>query len=194
MIKTFKKLVIVFSSFFCCISVNAASFNKYAPKLLQFEGAGYGIHKPVWGDKEFTKTEALTILKKEFWDKYHGNSFVSQEVAEVFIDQLINAGAGKNNVNIKAFEAIIGVPQDGVLSREDVNRANSFYFSDQIVNPYVKYRVYYYSSRSNKKYQSGWIKRAKSFLMHVNDFIFSINEIDVSEELEKSFASFIRNN
>ncbi len=193
MIKTFKKLVIVFSSFFCCISANAASFDKYAPKLLKFEGAGFGIHKPVWGEKDFTKTEALAILKKEFWDKYHGNSFASQEVAEVFIDQLINAGSGKNNVHIKAFEAIIGVPQDGVLSIDDVKRANSFYFSDQIVNPYVKYRVYFYNSRSNKKYQSGWIKRAKSFLVHVNDFIFSINEIDVSDELENNFATLIQN-
>lgn len=53
-------LIISILSFISVIYDNrAASFQKYAPKLLKFEGKGYGIHQPIWGNKIFTKEEAL---------------------------------------------------------------------------------------------------------------------------------------
>lgn len=162
--RTVALLFFILFSFFT-FSVSAASFSKYAPKLLRFEGAGYGIHKPIYGDKDFSKSEALRIMRNNYWNRFHGDKFASQEVAEVLIDHLINAGSGKNGENIKAFEAIIGVKQDGILSIEDVERANSFYFPEQIVNPYVKYRVLYYKSRREADLYPGWITRAKSFLI-----------------------------
>lgn len=162
----FSLLAISVLSFVCVIFVNnAASFNKYAPKLLKFEGEGYGIHKPIWGDRIFTKEEALKIHRHYYWNRYHGNSFKSQDVAEVFIDHLINAGEGANKMNIKAFEKIIGVSQDGVLSKEDVLVANEFEYPEEIVNPYVEYRLRYYRTRKDAKKNPGWFKRAKSFRM-----------------------------
>lgn len=153
-------------SFICVIFINqGASFNKYAPKLLKFEGEGYGIHKPIWGNKIFTKSEALYIHRHYYWDRYYGNRFTSQEVAEVLIDHLINAGVGKDNRNIIAFEKIIGVQQDGILSLEDVNVANSFEHPEDIVNPYVEYRLRYYRTRKDARINKGWFKRAKSFYM-----------------------------
>lgn len=146
---------------------NAASFNKYAPKLLKFEGQGYGIHKPIWGERMFTKEEALQIHKHYYWNRYHGNSFKSQQVAEVLIDHLINAGQGRNLINIKAFEKIIGVEQDGVLSLQDIEVANSFEHPEEIVNPYVEHRLRYYRTRKDAKKNPGWFKRAKSFYMEV---------------------------
>ncbi len=150
----------------CVIYVNqAASFNKYAPKLLKFEGEGYGIHKPIWGDKIFTKEEALYIHRHHYWNRFLGNHFKSQEVAEVLIDHLINAGVGRENQNIKAFEKVIGVPQNGVLTMSDVKAANDFEYPEDIVNPYVEYRLRYYRSRKDAKVNKGWFKRAKSFYM-----------------------------
>lgn len=143
--------------------INAASFNKYAPKLLKFEGQGYGIHKPIWGERMFTKEEALQIHKHYYWNRYHGNSFKSQQVAEVLIDHLINAGQGRNLINIKAFEKIIGVEQDGVLSLQDIEVANNFEHPEEIVNPYVEHRLRYYRTRKDAKKYPGWFKRAKSF-------------------------------
>lgn len=151
-------------SFVAVIYTNqAASFNKYAPKLLKFEGEGYGIHKPIWGEKVFTKKEALYIHRHHYWNRYHGNWFASQEVAEVFIDHLINAGEGKEGRNIKAFERIIGVRTDGVLTRSDIAVANSFEDPSAIVNPYVNYRLSYYRTRKEAGKYPGWVKRAKSF-------------------------------
>lgn len=167
--------------------VFAASFSKYAPKLLRFEGAGYGIHKPIWGDKAFSKTEALRIMRDNYWNRFHGDKFTSQEVAEVLIDHLINAGPGKNAENIKAFEAIIGVNQDGVLSVEDVERANSFYFPEQIVNPYVKYRVLYYKSRPDAHLYPGWIVRAKSFLINSTTTNLKVKEVYLPPSIEQRF-------
>ena len=148
---------------FMTVSSNAASFEKYFVKLIKFEGKGYGINKKVWGKKNFTKAEAARIHRKHYWNKYHGDLFKSQEVAEILIDQLITSGEGLNRVNIRAFEAIIGVPQDGRLTIEDVEIANSFFQCEYIVNPYMNYRLHYYGSRKNAGKYPGWIKRAKAF-------------------------------
>ncbi|UTA70128.1 glycosyl hydrolase 108 family protein [Emticicia sp. 21SJ11W-3] len=145
------------------ITSEAASFEKYFQKLIRFEGKGYGINKRVWGKKTFTKAEAFKIHRKHYWNKYHGNLFKSQEVAEILIDQIITAGEGVNRVNIRAFEAIIGAPQDGRLSIEDVELANSFFQCEYIVNPYMNYRLHYYGSRKNASRYPGWTKRAKAF-------------------------------
>ncbi len=166
----FTLLVISLLSVICVVFVNqAASFNKYAPKLLKFEGEGYGIHKPIWGDKIFTKDEALYIHRHHYWNRFLGNHFKSQEVAEVLIDHLINAGEGRENRNIKAFEKIIGVPQNGVLTMSDVKAANDFEYPEDIVNPYVEYRLRYYRSRKDAKVNKGWFKRAKSFYMQESE-------------------------
>ncbi|CAH0995233.1 hypothetical protein EMA8858_01353 [Emticicia aquatica] len=159
-------LAISILSFICVTFVNqAASFNKYAPKLLRFEGKGYGIHKPIWGDKIFSKEEALYIHRHHYWNRFLGNQFKSQEVAEVLIDHLINAGVGVDNKNIVAFEKIIGVPQNGVLTQSDIDVANSFEYPEDIVNPYVEYRLRYYRTRKDAKKYKGWFSRAKSFYM-----------------------------
>lgn len=175
------------SSFIYCFNVNAASFDKYAPKLLKFEGIGYGIHKPIWGEKEFSRAEALRIHRENYWNRYHGDLFKSQAVAEVFIDHIINSGTGKNNANIKAFEAIIGVQQDGILSEADVRRANSFYFSEQIVNQYVKYRVLFYKTRSQIASNPGWITRAKSFMITNAYGTVSLKDISLPDSIERNY-------
>ncbi|MGR3809692.1 glycosyl hydrolase 108 family protein [Jiulongibacter sp. NS-SX5] len=179
--------MISISSLIFCLNVNAASFEKYAPKLLFFEGAGFGIHKPIWGEKDFTKSEALRIHRQHYWDRYHGDLFKSQEVAEVLIDHIINAGPGRNGANIKAFEAIIGVKQDGILSVNDVKRANSFYFAEQIVNPYVKYRVLYYKTRSHVAENPGWLTRAKSFLMKNAYGNIALTDVSLPDSIERKF-------
>ena len=179
--------ILTVSSLFFCINVNAASFEEYAPKLLHFEGVGYGIHKPIWGDKDFTKSEALRIHRQQYWNSFHGDLFKSQEVAEVFIDHIINAGQGRNNANIKAFEAIIGAEQDGILTVDDVKRANSFYFAEQIVNPYVKYRVLYYKTRSHIGENPGWIIRAKTFMMNNAFGFIALTDVSLPDSIERKF-------
>ncbi len=185
--RRFVVLLFTLSSLFFSFKVYPASFEKYAPKLLRFEGVGYGIHKPVWGEKEFSKYEALKILKNEYWNRYHGDLFTSQEVAEVFIDHLINAGAGKNAQNIRAFEAIIGAKEDGIWTVEDVKRANNFYFPEQIVNPYVKYRMLYYKSRPNAAANPGWATRAKAFMMKSNYGALQMKDIIIPDSIERRF-------
>ncbi|WP_394990878.1 hypothetical protein [Emticicia sp.] len=183
----FSLLAISILSFICVIFINqGASFNKYAPKLLKFEGEGYGIHKPIWGDKIFTKSEALYIHRHYYWDRYYGNRFTSQEVAEVLIDHLINAGEGRENKNIVAFEKIIGVKQDGNLSIEDIKIANSFEHPEDIVNPYVEYRLRYYRTRKDARSNRGWFKRAKSFYIEKSNDEEEVNIVEDYIVLPKS--------
>nr|WP_299416425.1 glycosyl hydrolase 108 family protein [uncultured Emticicia sp.] len=180
--KFFTTLIFIFS--FQLLS--AASFDKYFPKLIKFEGIGYGIHQPIWGNKSFSKNEAYQIYKIHYWNKYNASMFKSQGVAEVLIDQIINAGVGKECVNIKAFEAIIGVKQDGYLSLSDIKKANSFISPDQIINPFVNYRLHYYNSRTNAKKYRGWIIRAKSFYRKTKEGILLANYLILPNILIKS--------
>ncbi|CAH0995234.1 hypothetical protein EMA8858_01354 [Emticicia aquatica] len=166
--------------------LQAASFEKYFPKLIKFEGIGFGIHKPIWGDKNFSKNDAFTIYKKHYWDKYHASNFTNQGVAEVLIDQLINAGEGKESVHIRAFEAIIGVKQDGFLSLADIKVANAFVFPEQIINPFVNYRLYFYTTRKNFTKNSGWSKRAKSFMITDEEGNFLANHLILPQILIKT--------
>lgn len=163
-----------------------ASFSAYAPKLLRFEGKGYGIDKPVWGYRSFTRTEALRIHKHHYWNRYYGDLFDNQAVAEVFIDHLINAGDGRTKQNIKAFEKIIGADVDGVISREDVYLANTLASQQWIVNQYVDYRVSYYKSLKSKKYEAGWLKRARSFrVFEDQDDLQDSLEFDLIEDIQE---------
>jgi|GEM_PF-817174 len=179
--------LVALCSLFCSVGLQAASFDAYVPKLLYFEGKGYGIHKGVWGDRSFSKKQALEILRVEYWNRYHGDLFKNQKVAEVLIDHLINAGEGRSGEHIKAFEAIIGVKQDGVLSKKDVERANSFYFAEQVVNPFVKYRVLYYQSLRKSAEYPGWVKRASSFFMKNTALHASIHEVSLPKDLERRY-------
>ncbi len=164
-------------------SNTGASFRAYAPKLLKFEGKGFGIHKPIWGNRTFSKSEALSIHRHKYWNRYHGDLFDNQAVAEVLIDHLINAGDGRSKQNIKAFEKIIGTVTDGTLSQEDIYLANTMEDPSLIVNQYVDYRETYYRSLKNKKYQAGWLKRANSFRILEEESIFSsITQQDILEE------------
>lgn len=178
-----KWLILVLLSF----SASAASFEKYVPKLLKFEGTGYGIHKPLWGDRNFTRQEAVDIYRREYWNKYHGNHIKSQDLAEVLIDHLINAGEGREGINIKAFEAILGVEQDGKLSRADIRAANAYPYPDELVNSFVKYRVLYYRSRKLAYKYPGWEKRARSFFINTEDNDLSLADYELPAELEEKF-------
>lgn len=159
----FLKLLVVLVIFPTLL--HAASFEKYAPKLLKFEGAGYGIHKPVWGDREFTKKEALEIFRKHYWNRFYGDYFKSQDLAEVIIDHLINAGEGHSGRNVKSIQAILGVKQTGKLSLSDIITANKHPNPNELVNALVKYRVLYYRGLSNFATYPGWETRARSFFI-----------------------------
>ena len=189
MIKKMRLLIsvglLIFVGVFLPKPTLGASFDAYFSKLMHFEGNGFGIDKPTWGNRKFSKNEAYRIHKTQYWNRFHGNLFTSQEVAEVLIDHLINAGEGKNHINIKAFEAIIGVPQDGILSVKDVEAANNFLFYEQIVNPYVNYRLHYYRSRPNFTKYPGWAVRAKTFYYLQSDGTITSDALILPKELEK---------
>jgi lysozyme family protein len=180
------RLVLVF--LFFPFLAQAASFSKYAPKLLRFEGAGYGIHKPVWGDRPFSKQEALEIYRINYWNKYHGNHFKSQALAEVVIDHFINAGHGKDYANVKAFQAILGVEQTGKLTRADIQVANEHPNPEELVNSFVKYRVLYYRSRKLAYKYPGWEKRARSFFISTEETDLKVTDYILPEVLEEQFG------
>ncbi len=180
------RLVLVF--LFFPFLTNAASFAKYAPKLLRFEGAGYGIHKPLWGDKEFTKKQALEIYRIKYWNKYHGNHFKSQDLAEVVIDHFINAGHGKDFMNVKAFQAILGVEQTGKLTIANIRVANEHPNPEELVNAFVKYRVLYYRSRKLAFKYPGWEKRARSFFIPSVEEELKVSDYLLPAEIEEQFA------
>lgn len=179
------RLVLVF--IFLPFLTTAASFDKYVIKLLKFEGKGYGIHRPLHGDKEFTREEAIEIYRADYWNKYHGNRFKSQALAEVVIDHFINAGHGKDFMNIKAFQAILGVEQTGKLTVANIRVANEHPNPEELVNAFVRYRVLYYRSRKLAYKYPGWEKRARSFFISSEENAANVSHYTLPEEWEERF-------
>ena len=180
------RLVIIF--LFFPIFSHAASFEKYAQKLLKFEGKGYGIHKPVWGDREFTKKEALDIYRKHYWNRYYGDFFKSQELAEVIIDHFINAGEGNDLRNVKSIQAILGVKQTGQLSLDDVIKINSHPRPLELVNALVKYRILYYRGLKNFSEYPGWEARARSFFIDSDETKPNVSDYKLPSHIESRYG------
>ena len=121
-----------------------ASFDKYVPRLKQWEG-GYGNHpndsggptmcgvtiatfrqfygqdKTVADLQKMTNEQWRRIMKGGFWDKCWGDQIKSQAVAEIFVDWCINSGPGM----IKKVQAILNVAQDGIVGPKTVAAINA---------------------------------------------------------------------
>lgn len=163
-----------------------ASFDKYAPKLKQWEG-GFGNHPNDTGgatmcgvtlatfrqyygeDKTVADLRAMTeaqwrhIMKGGFWDKCWADQIRSQAVAEIIVDWCVNSGVGM----LKRVQGIVGVRQDGVMGPKTLAAINAC--RAQILHFNIKAaRAAYYETivrnrPANMTFYDGWLNRLASF-------------------------------
>lgn len=127
-----------------------ASVNILAPFILKWEGGfvnhpndpggatNKGVTISVWkeqgydkdGDKDIdvadlkllTVTDATTILKKNYWDRWQGDKIKSQAVANTLVDWVWCSGAW----GIKIPQKILGVKDDGIVGDKTILALNKF--------------------------------------------------------------------
>lgn len=163
-----------------------ASFDKYAPKLKQWEG-GFGNHPNDTGgatmcgvtlatfrqyygeDKTVADLRAMTeaqwrhIMKGGFWDKCWADQIRSQAVAEIIVDWCVNSGIGM----IKKVQGIVGTRQDGVMGPKTLAAINAA--KAQLLHFNIKAaRAAYYETivrnrPANMTFYDGWLNRLASF-------------------------------
>lgn len=163
-----------------------ANFDKYAPKLKQFEGgfvndpadpggctmAGvtlstfrvyYGEDKTAYDLKRMTDEQWSHIMKSGYWDRMRADDIKNQSVAELCVDWLINSGSGK----IKTIQSILGCKADGIVGVSTIAALNGG--SQQRVHYLIKQaRIKFYcdlvAGRSSYLvFFDGWINRIASF-------------------------------
>lgn len=103
----------------------------------------------------------LTILSKEYWDRWKADLIFNQSVANILVDWVW--GSGVNGIKIP--QKLLGVTADGIVGPKTIEALNKFnpeVIFDEIVVARIEF---YYSiverTPSQKKFLNGWINRTK---------------------------------
>jgi len=174
-----------------------ANFNTYIPKLERAEGGwsdhpndvptnrGITIHtfKKFGHDlnndgiidkadlKLLGRDLALSIYKKEYWNRIYGDHILDQDVAETYMDMAVNAGLKRATILLQ--EELNGqgynLQIDGVIGEKTLNALNNPSTNqNQLFNDYNEAREGFYQrlADGNHKYMpflKGWLNRVASF-------------------------------
>lgn len=166
-----------------------ANFDKYAPRLLKWEGgyvddpsdpggatckgvtlsayrARYGSHRTKDDLRGISDGQWRAIMKGDYWDKCKGDLIVNQSVAEIFVDWCINSGAAI----IKKVQALVGAKADGIVGPKTIAAINAADQKKLHADIKSARREYFESvvrkRPSSKIYLKGWLNR-------LADFVFS---------------------
>jgi lysozyme family protein len=169
-----------------------ASFDIFLPMLLRFEG-GYvddptdpggetnkgitmstfqqcshellGIDPTSGNLRTMTDAQAGLIYKALYWNKIQGDSFASQDLANIVCDFLVNAGTHAtkllqqvlNNMGAKVVE-------DGTIGPASLQALAGF-DQVQVYRQYKQGRISYYQALGQKypQFVQGWLNRVNSF-------------------------------
>jgi lysozyme family protein len=124
------------------------------------------------GNGRITKNDLrLTVLqdvkpiyKHCYWDAVKADSIKNQAVAELYVDFIINSGAGYKNQNIKAIQKLVGVKVDGKIGTKTLKAINDFP-PKKLYNLLYKYRINYYYSIAHgtqRTFLRGWLNRLQT--------------------------------
>lgn len=162
-----------------------ASFQKYIPTLLKWEGGWsdnkkdkggatnkgvclatfrqfYGSHRTKEDLRNITD-EQWEFIMKTYWDMCKGDEIRNQSIAELFVDWHINAGINA----IKAFQRTCKLDADGIVGPKTLAVLNSP--NEEVIFARMKEarELYYYNitraNPSQKVFLNGWLARTRSF-------------------------------
>jgi len=111
-----------------------------------------------------TKEDAIHVLKKYYWDRWHADEINNQKAADILVDWLWCSGKW----GIVIPQRILGVIPDGIVGPvtiKRVNSVNSFRFHMQIYNARVAFILNIIKrDPSQKRFERGWFNRLNDFL------------------------------
>ena len=111
-----------------------------------------------------TPADAMLVLEKCYWDRWHADEIKNQKVADILVDWLWCSG--KWGIIIP--QRILGVPADGIVgpvTLKAVNRANPYQFLIQIYNSRVAFILNIIKNDpSQSRFERGWFNRLNAYL------------------------------
>ncbi len=169
-----------------------ASFDVFLPIVLRFEG-GYsddptdpggetnkGItmatfqncsHELLGLDPNSSNLKALTdaqaglIYKALYWNKLQGDSFASQDLANMVCDFYVNAGTNASKLLQHVLNTMgASVVEDGAIGPASLQALAGF-DQVQVYRQYKRGRIAYYQALGQKypQFLQGWLNRVNSF-------------------------------
>lgn len=120
--------------------------------------------------KMITEADAISIMKKNYWDRWKADGIKSQAIANTLVDWVWGSGAW----GIKIPQRILGVADDGIVGPKTIEALNRqdpakfleklylarFNFLDGIVA----------SNPSQKRFIKGWKNRMNDLIRHNRSF------------------------
>jgi len=111
-----------------------------------------------------TEDDAIRILKKYYWDRWHADDINNQKVAEILVDWLWCSGKW----GIVIPQRILGVNADGdvgPVTIQKVNSVNSYRYHMQIYNARVAFILNIIKKDpTQKRFERGWFNRLNDFI------------------------------
>lgn len=130
---------------------------------------------------------AITIYKKNYWDKISGDKIRKYAIAAAIFDQAVNRGV---SAAVKQAQRIIsnvfkipGVSEDGVMGNLTLNALNTVdeaqFLSSYLQESILAYNRIVQNNPSQSVFLSGWLKRVESLRSYVTQNIGQINATTV---------------
>ncbi len=166
-----------------------ASFEKYYPRLKKWEGGyavlagdsggctnhgiAYNYNKHLIKDynqdgkvdcedvRLMPLEDAKRITKTKYWDTVQADRIKTQEVAEMLVDWVYNAGIDRP---VRKLQAILGLPQDGIFGENTLKALNNAN-QKQLYEDLFKAREQFYRNLgvSMPQFLQGWLNRLNDF-------------------------------
>lgn len=168
-----------------------AKVELFAPKILAYEGGfgddptdrggatNMGVTLSTWkkvgydkdGDGDIdaddirllSKTDAITVLKRNYWNRWRADQINNQSIAEILVDWLW--GSGKWGIVIP--QRLLKVPEDGIVGPSTlfaVNSANQRGLHAAIFQARVSFiRDLVNNHPEQNKFFDGWMNRLNKF-------------------------------
>jgi lysozyme family protein len=169
-----------------------ASFDMFLPILLRFEG-GYvddptdpggetnkgitmwtfqhcshellGIDPTSGNLRALTDAQAGLIYKALYWNKIQGDSFASQDLANIVCDFMVNAGTHATKLLQQVMNNMgAALVEDGTIGPAALQALAGF-DQVQVYRQYKQGRISYYQALGQKypQFVRGWLNRVNSF-------------------------------
>ena len=105
--------------------------------------------------------DAVNVYKQTYWNRFQGDSIVSDQVASCLLSFSINDGTSRE---VRMLQSCLGVDQDGIMGPVTLTHTNAY--SATILAPALRaaqadyYRAVVAEQPTDARFLAGWLKRA----------------------------------
>ena len=110
-----------------------------------------------------TPDDAMDILRKFYWNRWHADDIISQPVADILVDWVWASGIW----GIIIPQRLLHVPDDGIVGPVTLKKVNTAHvptFMDQLYTARLNFiHDIIRKNPSQKKFEPGWLNRLNDF-------------------------------